>query len=107
MYFKVEDPTKRKISLYEDEWKHVQDRHPEFKTWGSLEATAKNPNVIVSSGRKANRDIYYRLGALNTYPPLYVAVVVGFAGIEGKVITAYLSDGIKVGPGGYKYVSKI
>ncbi len=107
MYFKIDEPLNREVSLYKDDWQHVQDRHPEFKTWYPLEITVKNPNVIVSSQRKADRDIYYRLGALKTYPKLYVAVVVGFTGNDGRIVTAHLSDEIKGGSGGYKYVSKI
>lgn len=106
MYFKIKDPFKREIILPDDSWKHIQDRHPEFDTPMSIEIAVTTPNVIAPDARKTDRDIYYKIGALKSYPPLYVAVVVGFKGNGGRVITAHLSDAIRVGPGGYKYVSK-
>lgn len=108
MFFKIEDPLKREIVLSSGSWEHVQQRHPEFTTWKSLEITIQNPNIIGQNpdSRKPNRDIYYKLGALDVYPPLYVAVVVGFKGDQGSIVTAHLADDIRIGPGGYKYVSR-
>lgn len=106
MYFKIEDPLGREIVLPSGSWNHIQERHPEIQTPNCVEITVATPNIIVPSARKTDRDIYYKIGAHNSYPPLYVAVVVGFRGDEGTIITAHLSGPVSVGAGGYKYVSK-
>ncbi|MDR9755633.1 MAG: hypothetical protein ACN4A7_04575 [Thermacetogeniaceae bacterium] len=108
IFVNIKDPLDREVSLPEDAWKHIQEGHPELSSWTSISLTIQEPNVIASSSRKANRDIYYKLGALDTYPPLYVAVVVTFwEKRRGIVTTAHLSGNIKsVGSGGFKYVSR-
>lgn len=106
-HFSTNDPLGRKILLPDHSWQHIQYGHPEFATWTSVETTVNKPNVVRQSVKKPDRDIYYKLGALGTYPPLYVAVVVGFKGDTGNVITAHLTaDFGVVNSGGIKYVSR-
>jgi hypothetical protein len=106
VFFTTNDPLHRNVYLPNNSWKHIQDRHPEFSTWGCLKGVIGQPDIITDSVRKTDRDIYYKIGALDTYPSLYVAVVVGFNKNDGVIITAHLSEYIQVGPGGYKYGSK-
>jgi len=107
--FSTKDPLGRKVILLEKVWdEHIIIRHPELiNQINEVKHTVERPNII-SSGRKENRDIYFRLGAIKKYPKLYITVIVEFTRGIGKIKTAHLSSNISSpGLGGYKYVNKI
>ncbi len=104
--FKTTDTLNRNIYLPDFSWNHIQEEHQEFTSFASISTTIEAPNVIIPDVRKNNYDIYYKLGALSTYPWLYVGVVVRFYKVNlGKIVTAHLTDEMReAGPGGFKYV---
>lgn len=107
MIFVTTEPFGRQVILSATAWQHVQQAHPEFTHWAPIKETVEKPNTIGISAKNEAREIYYRLGALERYPNLYVAVVVGYEGEGGRIKTAHLADEVaKIRAGGFKYVSK-
>lgn len=105
MIFSTEDPLGKSITLPDNSWKHIIDRHPEFTSATPVQLSVENPNVIRQSTKNPDSDIYYSLGTHPKYPRFYVATVVAFSGDQGEIHTAHLSR--NMGSGGvFKYVKR-
>lgn len=89
--FTTKDIYGRKVSLYSSVWEHIQREHHEFTNWKPLMLTVEEPNVIGISKLSITREVYYKIGAHEKYPNLYVAVVTEFDQSFGKIVTGHLA----------------
>lgn len=82
------DQLGRKVSLTNERWRHIQDRHPELSGRQADIKNAVESAEIRCRGRFENYEILY---GDNLGPARWLAVVVGYEGDKGQVVTAYAS----------------
>ena len=94
------DPKRRRVKLLEKTWsEHVQLDHPEIPASPPLREAVADPDYIVMEQRvEGSSSIYYRLGGIEGFPHLNLAVVVQWHEDErGQVSTAYVTKSPKMG----------
>lgn len=89
----VADYSGRRVILHEERWNHhIQRRHPELiGCLRRVENTLRDPAFVYQAGELTSTHLYYRLGAIDRFRHLYLAVVVRLDLEPAQVRTAYLT----------------
>jgi hypothetical protein len=93
--FEVESLFNKKIRLTKERWKHIIFKHPEVKKHiERVKSTLTQPDRVRKSRYDSKVWLYYKF-----YKRLrkYLTVVIKILNDEGFVITAYITDKIKLG----------
>lgn len=81
------------VRTTEDYWRHIQLKHPEVSGLLSLiKETIKMPDLVRRSTKDQNILLFYR--KINSY---WLCVLVRCLGLDGFIVTSYLTDKIKRG----------
>jgi hypothetical protein len=85
----------RRIELSDERWNHIIDTHPEIKKLiTELEGDLIEPELIKRSVYNENVVLFYR-HYKHIYEGKYMCVVIRLD--EGSIVTAYITDRIKIG----------
>lgn len=85
----------RRIELSDERWNHIIDTHPEIKELiKELEGALIEPELIKRSVYNKNVILFYR-HYKHIYEGKYICVVVRLD--ERSIVTAYITDRIKIG----------
>lgn len=99
--FDTSDPNGRRVVLRQSTFqKHILDERNRQEFAGYVEAirlTIEKPHLIKPSSLAPRANVYFRKGALELYPDLFVKVPVWFAGGKGTVSTAQLQPDAEQG----------
>ncbi len=103
VYLDCVDRWGRQVVLRAGTWEyHIAADHSEMagidasKDFSPIEITMRAPHLVMLDKRHADREVFYRFGALPGYPRQYLTVCVEFGSrdpsatiIGGTVVTAY------------------
>jgi len=53
--FTVIDPEGISVHLYEEQWKHIKQGHPEIRTVATVRSVVKNPDIILANEARDSR----------------------------------------------------
>src|SRR3989344_7218169 len=85
--FEVIDKTGRKIRLTKEQWKHIQQDHPNTVLLENIEESLKNPIKIVQ--KKIDLAFYYLYFKHRKESAKYLRTIVKYLNGNGFVITSY------------------
>ena len=94
---RVTSPRGYDVFLDIETWAHIQERHVEIEDYEGINATIRDPSLIVTGKNDPMIRMYYRLidGGQRRFRGLYQVVVVQLeavgSGTEGIVKTSYIA----------------
>ncbi|SNQ59222.1 hypothetical protein [Candidatus Methanoperedens nitratireducens] len=92
------DLHERRVRLTSERQEYIETDHPEMSGQISkVQATLKDPDVIVKSRTDGEVELFYQYYATTPVTEKYLCVVVKISGSDLFVITAYFTDTIKRG----------